>query len=91
MPAPNQIRPGEEGFPLTPGQSPSTCPPTHQHPQEPFSWHENVHLEINAAGAQGIKTLIDIYTHTKPIRKKKKTQKKEKERDNWVTSPSDTS
>ena len=92
MPAPNQIRPGEESFPLTPRQSPSTCPPNT--PKEPFSWKDNVHLEINGAGAQGIKKDTHIYIHTHKANQKekeKKTQKKEKERDNWVTSPSDTS
>ena len=38
-----------------------------------------MHLEINAAGAQGIKKDIHRYTHTKPIRKKNEnTQKKKK-------------
>lgn len=76
MPVPNQIRPGEESFPLTPGQSPSTCPPPHQHPQEPFSWQENVHLEINAAGAQGIKKDTHRYIHTHKANQKEKENTK---------------
>lgn len=35
-------------------------------------------MEINTAGAQGIKKDTHLYTHTKPIRKKKKKREKRK-------------
>lgn len=95
MAAPNLIPSGKDNFSLTPGQSPSNSPTSPF--QERVTWQENTHLEINTAGAQGIKKDTHLYTHTKPIRKKKRERekkiqkKKERERDNWVTSPSDTS
>lgn len=52
-----------------------------------------MHLEINAAGAQGIKKDTHTQTHTKPIREreKKENTKKGKAEGQLVTSPSDSS
>lgn len=75
---------------------------THPLPQKPVRGQQNVRLEINTAGTQGIKTYI--YTQSQSERKKERKEntyththtrthkkKKERERDNWVSSPSDIS